>query len=89
MTKLTQIEAQALRGILASDYMDGDTGENAIDRPVWTWSANPFKDKKTFSGAMSSLVKKGFAWADDQGRDSVVGITRAGMEALAAVEVAS
>ena len=82
MTKLTTIEAQALRGILASDYMDGDTGEDAIDRPVWTWSANPFPNKGTFSGAMSSLVQKGFAWSDDRGRDSCVGITRAGMEAL-------
>jgi hypothetical protein len=85
MTKLTNIEAQALRGILDSDYMDGDTGENAIDRPVWTWSANPFPKKVTFSGAVSSLVQKGFVWVQDMGtRDAVIAITQAGMEALVA-----
>jgi hypothetical protein len=52
---------------------------------VWTWSANPFPKKVTFSGAVSSLVQKGFVWVQDMGtRDAVIAITRAGMEALVA-----
>ena len=86
MSILTNTEWRALQGILDSDYMDGDTGELAIDRPVWTWSANPFASKRTFSGAMSSLVKKGYAWSQEDGKDSVVAITRAGMEALEAMQ---
>lgn len=82
MTTLTTIEYQALQGILDSDYMDGDSGDAAIDRPVWTWSANPFPSKRTFSGAVSSLVQKGFAWVDGAGNDAVIAITRAGMEAF-------
>lgn len=79
---LTAIERQAMQGILDSDFMDGDTGEHAIDRPVWTWSANPFPSKRTFSGAVSSLVQKGMVRVRGVGNDAEIEITRVGMAAL-------
>jgi hypothetical protein len=56
MTKLTEAEVAALRGVVASEYHDG---RDPVDNPVWTWSCNPFQSKRTFSGAVSSLVRKG------------------------------
>jgi hypothetical protein len=85
-TKLTTIERQAIQGILDSDYMDGDSGDLAVNRPVWTWSANPFASKRTFSGAVSSLVQKGFVTVDGAGNDATIEITRAGMDAFNAKE---
>jgi hypothetical protein len=85
-TKLTTIERQAIQGILDSDYMDGDSGDLAVNRPVWTWSANPFASKRTFSGAVSSLVQKGFVCVDGVGNDATIEITRAGMDAFNATE---
>jgi hypothetical protein len=85
MTKLTTIERQAIQGILDSDYMDGMTGSDAVDHDVWTWSANPFPSKRTFSGAVSSLVRKGFVQSADYGdNEQVIRITRAGMDAFEA-----
>jgi hypothetical protein len=83
-TKLTGIERQAIKGILDSDYMDGDTGDLAVNRPVWTWSGNPFASKRTFSGAVSSLVQKGFVHCEGFGNDACISITRAGMDAFLA-----
>jgi hypothetical protein len=85
---LTPIERQAIEGILASDYMDGMTGNDAVGHRVWTWSANPFASKPTFSGAASSLVKKGFAAIDGAGKDACIQITRAGMDAFEATAAA-
>ena len=76
---LTDIERQALQGIMDSDFQDGETGAG---RQVWSWSANPFPNKRTFSGAMSSLVKKGLAGACGEGDDACVWITEAGLAAL-------
>jgi hypothetical protein len=85
MTKLTTIERQAIQGILRSDYMDGLTGADAVEHDVWTWSANPFADKRTFSGAVSSLVKKGFVRVQEYERnETIICITRAGMDAFEA-----
>lgn len=81
-TKLTTIERQAIQGILDSDYMDGMTGQDAVDHEVWTWSANPFDSKRTFSGAVSSLVQKGFVWVAGSGNDATIAITPAGMAAF-------
>jgi hypothetical protein len=82
MTKLTATERKALMGILASEFMDGAKGADAVGVPVWTWSANPFDSKRTFSGAVASLVKKDFAGSTDEGRDSTIWITAAGYAAL-------
>jgi hypothetical protein len=81
-TKLTTIERQAIQGILDSDYMDGMTGNDAVGHDVWTWSANPFPTLRTFSGAVASLVKKGFVSVYRAGKDSTICVTRAGMDAF-------
>ena len=79
---ITENERRALQGILDSDYMDGETGP-PLGKRVWTWSANPFSSKKTFSGVVSSLVKKGFVISDDRYADEpCIAITAAGMAAL-------
>jgi hypothetical protein len=84
---LTEMERQAIAGILESDYMDGLTGDDAVDKVVWTWSGNPFSSKRTFSGVVSSLTKKGFVGSEDNGgKDDVIWITRAGMDAYEAAE---
>ena len=75
---LTPNEFKALQGIYDSDYRDGD---NPVNHPVWSWSANPFKSKKTFGGVVASLSKKGFVDQSDSGKDAVVSMTQAGFEA--------
>ena len=79
MTNLTQIEAQALRGIIASEYQGG---LDVVDYPVWTWSANTFDNKKTFSGAVASLVKKALAEVAKYDGEDVISITQTGFDAL-------
>lgn len=85
-TKLTDLERQAIQGILDSDYMDGMTGADCVDHMVWTWSANPFGTKAKFAGVISSLNQKGFTKSTDEGRDSVIWITKAGMDAFLGAE---
>jgi len=91
MTKTTPLEMEALRGICASDYQDG---QDPINNLVWTWSANPWEgtpDARRFSGVMSSLVKKGLAGTEngDKRKDDCVWITQAGFDALSADEPVS
>lgn len=84
---LTDIERKAIQGILDSDFMDGSKGQDAVGKQVWSWSANPFSNKRTFSGAIGSLVKKGFVKADDYSTapdDRCVTLTQAGMDAFLA-----
>lgn len=76
---VTELELKGLEGICNSDYHDGAV---RINNPVWTWSANPFNNLPTFSGIMSSLVKKGLAGADGNTKDACVWITKVGMDVL-------
>jgi len=78
-TTLTTLEVQGLQGILDSEFHDGN---DPIKNPVWTWSANPFGNKKTFSGVVSSLVKKGLVKSSGYDKDDVIYITQAGWDAL-------
>jgi hypothetical protein len=82
---LTNLELTALRGILDSDFMDGAKGHEAVGKQVWTWSANPFPSKRTFSGIVASLAKKGLVASTDEGEDSVIWLTKAGVDALLAL----
>lgn len=86
MIKLTQNEIKALQGILDSDYMDGATeAKDVVGRPVWSWSANNFDSKRTYSGVVSSLVKKGLAVCSDMGtEDACIHMTQEGFDALRA-----
>ena len=84
MTKLTSNEIAGLKGIVDSDYRDG---EHPVNHWVWDWSANPFKTKKTFSGVMASLNKKGLAKSEEwDTNEGVIAMTAAGWEALKAAD---
>ncbi len=76
---ITTNEREALQGILDSDFQDGP-GE--VGKQVWTWSANPFKSKRTFSGVVASLVKKSLVDICEDGEDSTIWITQAGMDVI-------
>jgi hypothetical protein len=80
MTKITNKELLALKGILASDFLDGDP---PVGKWVWSWSANPFESAKSFGGVVASLTKKGLAQqSGDTGKDACVAITQAGVDAV-------
>lgn len=82
MTNITKIETECLLGIFNSDYRDG---YSPVQKWVWTWSGNPFSNKRTYSGAISSLVKKGLVQTDGQkGDDACVAMTAEGWAALKA-----
>jgi hypothetical protein len=53
---LTKSERRALEAVRDSEYQDGDP----VGHEVWTSYVNPFSSRRTFSGVVSSLVKKGF-----------------------------
>jgi hypothetical protein len=84
MTKLTNNEIKALQGILKSDFMDGATeAKDVVNKPVWTWSANTFENKRTYSGVVASLVKKGLVVCSDMGtEDACLQMTQEGFDAL-------
>jgi hypothetical protein len=79
---MTNNERKAIQGILNSDFMDGMTGTEAVGHWVWSWSANPFQSKKTFSGVVASLVKKGYVVSEDYDGDNTIKITAQGMAAF-------
>ena len=79
MMHLTTKEIDALIGIVDSEFHDGS---HPVGNPVWTWSANPFSNARTFSGVVASLNKKGFTTSTDLGKDSTIVLTQAGFDAL-------
>lgn len=90
---LTNLERQAIQGILDSDYMDGETAWPGVGKDVWSWSANPFTTRKqngvmtansrTFSGVISSLVKKGYVKANNSGTEEAsLRLTEEGFKAF-------
>lgn len=85
-TVLTEKEVMALNGILASEYMNGLTGLEAVDRFVWTWSANPFDNKRSFAGAISKLSQRKMVKCINSGtgRGASIAITKRGYKALMA-----
>lgn len=78
---LTQNEKSALTGIVESDYMS-ETGRDIIACPVWAWSANPFRNKKIFSGTCAALSRKGLIHCDGAGPTATLAITREGYRAM-------
>jgi len=56
---ITSNERLALRAVLNSEYQCGDSRECVVGNQVWTSYCNPFDSKRTFSGVVASLVKKG------------------------------
>lgn len=80
--KLTPNEARALNAVANSEYNDGNPPLNA----VWTDYTNPFDSKRTFSGVVSSLSKKGYVLVayDSDPPYGTLQLTRAGWDALVA-----
>jgi hypothetical protein len=75
---LTFIELKAIAGIMNSDFHDG---RGPVGSPVWSWSCNPFPDKRVFAGAVSSLVKKGLVLAEGSGLSACLTLTSTGWDA--------
>lgn len=81
---MTKNEMKALKAIVESEYQNGG---NPVDHDVWTEYCNPFGSKRTFSGVMSSLSKKGYVYISDMdmgtglGKMGTVAITQAGFNA--------
>ena len=79
---ITKTEAECLLGVFNSDYRDG---YNPVGHQIWSWSGNPFGNKRTYSGAISSLAKKGLVQCDgEKGDDACVAMTAEGWAALKA-----
>lgn len=88
---LTKNEVTALEAIVGSEYQCGNEEEDVVGHRVWTSYCNPFKTRKTFSGVISSLVKKGYVKASGSWYDAnyaakcdgtTLEITKAGWDAL-------
>jgi hypothetical protein len=82
---LTENEIKVLRAILKSEYMDGT--DHPVGHIVWSFSCNPFADKKTFPGVCASLSKKGLVGFENcgggiRGGENVMWITQDGMDVL-------
>ena len=89
---MTALERRLLTQIRDSEYHDGS---DPVDHEVWrSIACEGFKGKQV-NGVLSSLAKKGWAKTqedgkDEEGRDeSVVWITRAGFDALAATDTST
>lgn len=77
--KLTENERKALEGIVMSEYHDG---RHVVDNHVWSHSCNTFSNKRSFSGTVSSLVKKGLVVKDGVGEQATLAITQKGYDLL-------
>jgi hypothetical protein len=78
--KITANEMALLKGIVNSEYQGGDT---VVGYAIWSWSATDnaspkFESRKTASGTMASLVKKGLAVSSGSGDERTCWITEAG-----------
>jgi predicted MarR family transcription regulator len=71
---LTELEKQVLEGINNSDYGD-ELGDS-----IWQGSENcAISGTKQISGVYSSLSKKGLIGTDQDGKESTVWLTKAGI----------
>ena len=79
---VTDKELQGLRGIAGSDFQDTSDLDEMVDRQVWTFDCNPFDNARTFSGVISQLVQKGLVGSQEDGKDSTLWLTQAGVDVL-------
>ena len=77
--KTTEKEKAVLKGILNSEYQDG---EDPIDREVFTFSVNPPEgcDRTSMGGIIASLEKKGLIFVGEDEGDDTIAITAEGMK---------
>lgn len=92
---LTDNEVKALHAIATDEFNFCNTAlpesdeewSGTVNCQVWAWSPNPFENKRTFAGVVSSLAKKGLT-VSEQGEnadDDRIALTQAGVDALRAV----
>ena len=79
MTNLTANERKAIEGIMNSEFHDGTA---VVGNAVWSYSCNTFENKRSFSGTVSSLVKKGFVLKDGVGEKATLILTQKGYDAF-------
>ena len=75
--KLTELEKDVIIAIAENEYSD------VPGNPVWSWAIDyetKITKKEQVSGVVSSLVKKGLAKCYDEGKDSTVHLTDAGVK---------
>lgn len=63
---VTGLEREVLKNIINSEYMNAER-EGMINFPVWSFTAT--NETKQLTGALGSLVKKGFVCSDNNGSD--------------------
>jgi hypothetical protein len=78
MINLTENEIKVIAAIINSDYQDDN---NPVNNPVWSFSCNPFENKKTLSGVVASLSKKGLVNSGGTGQNACITLLQAGMDA--------
>lgn len=91
MTTITANERKALEAIRDSEYQSGSAREDVVGHAVWTSYCNPFSNRKTFSGVIASLSKKGMVICGGSTADAnyeagcdgtTLALTEAGFDAL-------
>ena len=62
LLKVTDLEAQVLKNIAHSEYIDSVTPEELIGYPTWSFVAT--NQTKQLTGALGSCIKKGLVGGD-------------------------
>ena len=71
---ITEMEQEVLDAITQSEYMDGD-----IENGTYDFAVDVSFDRASFSGVVSSLVKKNLVWTDEYEGDLTIGLTPKGI----------
>ena len=72
---ITDLEKIVIKNIINSEYMDA-VDELIINWSVWSFSVT--NQTKELAGALGSLVKKGYCFADKYDNDHICGLTEKG-----------
>lgn len=84
LPSVTELESQVLKNICLSEYGEGETIQQRIGEPVWSWSAT--NQKKNLAGALGSCIKKGLCESDgEKGNDATCWITSLGVAYLESI----
>lgn len=71
---ITEMEQEVLDAIAANEYMDGSITGSAYDSAIGVSF-----ERSSFSGVVSSLVKKGLVYVDECDGEKFIGFTPKGM----------
>lgn len=70
---ITQLEKRVIANIARSEYQN----DQIINCPIWSFSAT--EERKDLAGALGSLVKKGYCFAQEND-EPTCGLTQAGFD---------